>query len=233
VSFAINAPLGRQSPWEFSYYSFYFDALHLYFVNHWISMICLIVGIGVWIFYRKSQKVLFTGLLFVLPFLLMTLNQNKQERFLFTFVFALWILVSYGIARISIVWIRAGAAFSLCALSYFLINPAVLQDTIAWPFVPEEVKAPIQFIVDQTKDSKEIRVIGATNQMSPSLIAYHVRKATAFENDPNFEWRSEKPVRSRTVVVGINTPIQGTVVSEKSFPGEIRIQIMKPNADRN
>jgi hypothetical protein len=230
VSFAINAPLNGHTPWELSYYTFYFQALHVYFVNQWSAWFVLVIALAVWILYRKKWGILFSGLLFVLPFLLMTFNQNKQDRFLFTFVFVLWVLVAYGISRWSRIWIRLACVLFFFGILYYFYNPSLTKDTITWPFVPKEVQAPIKFIVEQTKNAREIRVLGAENQMSPSLIAYHIRKANQFKNDPRFSWSLKKPWRPGTIIVCINQPPPGPISAERFFPGGIKIDVM--NVDR-
>ena len=233
VSFAINAPLGGSSPSELSYYTFYFDALSVYFANHWFALVCTIGAGAVCILFRKDRRVLFLGLLFVLPFLLMTLNQNKQERYLFTFVFVVWVLFSYGIARIKRSWVRSVAGVFVCGILLYHYDTSAVQKTVAWPFVPKEVEAPVQFIVEQTSGAKEIRILGVTNQMSPALLAYHIRKAAGFKLDPNFEWNSKKMIPDREIIVGINTPLTVPIVMERSFPGNILIQVSKPTGTRN
>lgn len=228
VSFAINAPLSGSSPSELSYYTFYFDALSVYFTNHWFALLCAIGAGAVWILYRKDRRVLFLGLLIALPFFLMTLNQNKQERYLFTFVFVIWVLFSYGIARIKWSWARSVAGVFVCVILLYYYDASAVQKTVDWPFVPKEVEAPVQFIVEQTSGAREIRILGVTNQMSPALLAYRIRKAAGFKLDPHFQWNSKKMTPNREITVGINTPLTVPIVAERTFPGNIRIQVSKP-----
>lgn len=192
VSFAINAPLGGQEPGELSYYTFYLDALSRYFPHPWLTAICGAAASAVTLVFRKRREVLFLALLFALPFLLMTVNQNKQDRFLFTFVFALWVLCATGIARIRLAPVRAAAAVAVIAGCLYFYNMSSLQELVAWPFVPVAVEAQARSIARQAAMAKEVRILGTTNEMSPALLSHQIMRLTGFEHMPHLDWEVEK-----------------------------------------
>lgn len=203
VSFTINAPLGGHSPNEFSYYTYYLQILPEYFASQIIMGICLMMALaGVWK-YRHNKNSIFLSLLFFLPLILMTLNQNKQERYLFTFIFTVWILASLTIAGISNVSVRAIYAASLCLLMIYPNNVQKVKQLVSWPFIPAYIDPAVEFIAGEVSEDKVVRILGVSNEMSPALLSYHIQKRNHFRTDQNIDWRLEKdpPQDSHLIVI--------------------------------
>jgi hypothetical protein len=219
VSFAVNAPLSGHSPAEASYYTFYFRALSVYFSTWWLGGMCLAGAAACAFLLRRNRSVRFAFLLFVLAFLLMTLNQNKQERFLFTFTFALWILCSFAVSRIPQAVVRAGIAAALALLCVNYYDIRTTREQVAWPFVPLSVEEPVQFLSKQTAGAENARILGASNEMSPALLAFHVARASGSANRPRLGWDLEKAVPAGTRICGINMEVPGGIIATRDFPG--------------
>lgn len=203
VSFAINAPLGGQRPAELAYYTFYFRALTAYFSHPVIAWGCLSVAAVTAICFRRRREVLFIALLFALPFLLMTFNQNKQERFLFTFVFALWILAAAAIDRIPHALLRWSASALVIASCLYFYDIRALHDCIAWPFVPVSVESEVQRIAQQAASAREVRILGTRNDICPALISYHILQITGYDRMPQIDWELERHPPPDTLILQI------------------------------
>ena len=219
VSFAVNVPLGGHTPSEMSYYTFHFRALSVYFSSWWLEALCLAGAVGCVVLFWRRRDVRVAALLFALPFLLMTLNQNKQERFLFTFVFALWILCGWAVSRIPVAAVRlAAAAFSCvaCALHYDL---HAAREQVAWPFVPPAVEAPVAFLAEQAARAEDVRILGTVNEMSPGLLAFHISRASGVAGGPRLGFDLKGNAPAGTLVCGINLDAPGCLVVSRQFPG--------------
>ncbi len=222
VSFSINMPLSGYTSSQIGYYTFYFGALKEYFSNPYLLLGCVSAALIAIILYRKDPRILFLTLSFGLPFVLMTANQNKQARFLFTFVPILWLLFAYAVSQIKHPVTRMSLAIFLSVCVLFSFNRKAVLEVIRWPFVPENMDAPVRYISEIVSDAKQIRVLGVRNDLSPALIMHHVMKHHQKPERPVFKWQLESNLPSGTNVVLINTPgPAGTKV--QNFPGNISI----------
>jgi hypothetical protein len=203
VNFAVNAPLGGQRPGEIEYYTFYFKALPAYFSTWWLALICGMLAILAAVM-QRSRRVLFLVLLFGLAFVLMTANQNKQERFLFTFVFALWMLAAVAVAAMPRI-VRIAAALILCAGCLYYYDISKLHETVAWPFIPLTAENAVREVAVEAAQTQSVVVLGAQNDMSPALIAYHTWKLTGDTNRPKFYWELQKSLPPGTKVISVNS----------------------------
>lgn len=225
VSFAINASLGGGHTSKLSYYTFYFNALYVYFSTWWLETLCAIGAITIAVMFRRRKEVAFLALMFALPFALMTLNQNKQERFLFTFVPALWALCALAVSRLPHAAVRAAAAIAVCACCFWFYDVKTVEVQVAWPFVPLTVEAPVGYVAAAAADAREVRVLGTLNEMSPALIAYHIMRAAAGRSVPHLEWEVEKNPPPGTRIIAINGEPPGAALESKTFPGGYRVTI--------
>jgi hypothetical protein len=166
--------------------------LAAYFSHFVIGWICLAGAVMTAILFRQRREVLFLALLFALPFLLMTINQNKQERFLFTFVFPLWILMGEGIHRIPKAVLRWTASLAVIAACLYFYDIRAVRDVVAWPFVPASVEPQARRIAQQAAQASEVRILGARNNISPALLSYHIMKITGYDHMPLIEWELER-----------------------------------------
>jgi hypothetical protein len=224
ISFAVSAPLGGYSVSDVSYYTYYLKAFSVYFSNNWIALLSVGGAALTWMIQPKREKMHYLALLFALPFLLMTLNQNKQERYLFTFVFSIWVLWSCGVARIKLIWLRYIVAALLSAFVIYSYDPSKVAAVVGWPFVPVQIEGPVQFVVKHVEGANEIRILGTTNQLNPALLAYHVRKASNFQFDPHFGWDLLPKPRAGAYIVSINTEASGRLIAAKRFD-DVLVQI--------
>lgn len=203
VSFAINSPLGGQKPAELAYYTFYFHALTAYFSHPAVAWSCLAGAVITAILFRQRREILFLALLFALPFLLMTFNQNKQERFLFTFIFPLWILIGEGINRIPQVILRWAASLAVIAACLYFYDIRAVRDVVAWPFVPSSVEPQVREIAQQAAPVLEVRILGTRNDISPALLSYHIMKITGYDRMPHIDWELERNPPQGTLILRI------------------------------
>ncbi len=217
LSFAINKPLGSPPPTDPDFYLYYFQKLPLYFADYWVAWLSLVTGIAVTVLYRKRKEILFVAGMFWLPFFLMTLNQNKQERYLFTFIPVLWILFAYAIDRIPQKALRFGAALAVCCTLVFSLNLSTVRRTIRWQFVPASVRSPLNFIARSIGDAKEVRVLGVTNELNPASIQYHSAVQSQFTVEQDFDWELEANRSTDLHIVCINCESQGELVKSRSF----------------
>lgn len=217
VTFAINAPLGGHRPTEVSYYTYYFHALSGYFSGSWPELLCAAGALAAVLIFRRKNEVVFLFLLFGLPFLLMTLNQNKEERYLFTFVFALWMLCALAVGRLPNIALRAAATLVVCAGCWFYYDISSTHDLVAWPFVPLEVEAPVNYIAAKAAGQREVRILGALNEMSPALLAYHIPRG------PHLAWKLEKDPPPGTRIFTVNGDVPGPALETTTFPGGYRV----------
>jgi hypothetical protein len=158
------------------------------------------------ILYRKDARVLFLTLSFGLPFVLMTANQNKQARFLFTFLPILWVLLAFAVSQIKHSAMRVSIAILISLGILFSFNRGAVEEVVRWPFVPANVDAPVQYISEIVSDAKQIRVLGVRNDLSQALIMHHVMKHHQNSERPVFKWKLESNLPSKTNVILINTP---------------------------
>jgi hypothetical protein len=224
VSFAINRPLGSPPPTSFDYYSYYFDTFSLYFAHHliaWISVAILIAGL---VLHRKKREVQLTASMFLLPFLLMTFNQNKQDRFLLTFVPAVWILVAYSICQIRNRNLRFAAALTICVTLAASFNPAFVEDLMSRQFAPLRLRPAIGFIARRIATAPEVRVIGATNELNPASIQYHSGAATAFRVDQHFDWTLEKEPLTALDIICIDCESEGKLLRSRTFKQDLVVR---------
>jgi hypothetical protein len=185
---------------------------------------CIVSLVLTIVLYRKEEKVTFLILFFVLPFALMTANQNKQERYLFTFIPAIWLLCGYLVGNLKNITLKAGVTLLIAACAITFYKSDELQSVVSWPFIPSNVDEPINYISEIVGDATQIRVLGVRNDMSPSLIMHHIMNHRRWHSRPVFKWELEKNPPSGTSVVLINTEIQGNnPIQTKRFPGGINI----------
>jgi hypothetical protein len=216
VSFGINVPLSGYSPKQLSYYSFYLENLHVYFASGILMGACLALAFTTSIIYWKDKKILFLSGLFILPLLLMTINQNKQDRYLYTFVFTLWILAATLVGRFSILILRSVAAITLCALMMISYNYRDTANLIAWPFIPACLDEPILHIAKSVINEKRIVILGVSNDLSPSLIMFHIQREKLFNDRTKFGWKlSDLETGSRLIMLegreGTISPLPSTI----------------------
>ncbi len=191
VSFGISAPLSGHSPRHFSYYSYYFENLNVYFASVIILALCTGLAIVLVFTHWRDKRILFLIGLFVLPFLLMTVNQNKQERYLYTFIFSLWILAAVFIGNLSRFVLRSVCAITLCTLTIFSYDSTDTTKLIAWPFVPACLDEPLRFIASSVVDANRIITLGVSNDFRPALIMYHIQSEKLFNNRTQFGWKTQ------------------------------------------
>jgi hypothetical protein len=189
VSFLMSRPLGGHEVSQLSYWTFYFKAFPVYFADQWLLFSTFAAAAIVTILTFKNQRIQFAVLLFVIPFILMTFNQNKQERFLFSFIFALWILAGYAISKIPQIAVRGTLAAIVVAASVFFWNKPAVAELVAWPFIPASMDEPVRYIASELKTADSTLVFGVSNELSPALISYHVQKANSFQGSPRIQWR--------------------------------------------
>ncbi len=223
VTFAVNTSLNSPSPFELAYYIYYFRKFHLYFADHGMAWLCLAVAVSVVYFFRKRRDIVFLGLLFFLPLTLMTINQNKQERLLYTFLFTLWVLCSFGIARIANSVLRYAAVITFCLTLLLSYDSGTVREFVKWPFSPFRFHSPINFIAKRVAEAGEIRVLGVTNEMSPASIAYHVARRSGFRPDQHLDTELEKDPPSEVQIICINTETQGVLRRSRRFAGGIEV----------
>lgn len=228
ISFSINQPLSGQSPSDLGYFTFYLHALKVYFNNPYLLIFCVAAFVIALVLYRKEQKVIFLMLFFVLPFALMTANQNKQERYLFTFIPAIWLLCAYLVGNLKNIVLKAGITLLVALCAFVFYKSDELKSLVSWPFIPSNVDKPVDYISKIVGDATQIRILGVRNDMSPSLIMHHIMKQRRWHSRPIFKWELEKNPPSGTNVVLINTEIQtNDPIQVKHFPGGINIAHFK------
>ena len=224
VSFAISRPLGGPPVTSFDYYSYYFERFPIYFSNQWIAWISFTLFIVVLVLYRKKREVLFTAGLFLFPFLLMTMNQNKQDRFLLTFVPAVWILAAYSINRIKRQSLRFAAALTIAATLVISFSPRIVGDLMIVQFAPLRSRPVVNFIARRIATAQEVRVIGATNEVNPGSIQYHSGAATGFQIDQRFDWSLENEAATRLDVICINCEVEAKLLRSRTFKRELVVR---------
>lgn len=215
--FAVNEPLGGYSAWHPDYYLFYFRQLPSYFSDVWPALLCAGMAVAAVVWFRKTREVVFLGLLFALPFLLMTANQNKQDRFLFTFVFALWALAGCLVSKIDRKPIRFAAAFAICALVFSFYHLSAANRWISWQFAPGDVRGPVNFIASEAASERDVRIVGVSNELNKSLLLYHIYRESNFEHLPHVEWTLEEKPQAGELVITINAKARGYLRKEKPF----------------
>jgi hypothetical protein len=221
VSFGINVPLSGHSPKELSYYSFYLENLQGYFASAIVLIICAVMALTTLIIYCKDKKILFLAGLFILPLLLMTINQNKQDRYLYTFVFTLWILAAILIGKLSSLILRSFFAISLCTLMAFYYDYRDTTKVIAWPFIPACLDEPIHQIAKSVVNEKKIVMLGVSNDLSPSVIMFHIQYEQLFKNRTQFGWKlNDLEPGSRLIV------LEGREAAIPSLPPAIRLKFL-------
>ncbi len=202
VSFAINSPLSGHSPGELSYYTYYFENLQKYFTSLPMLIVTVLLAVGCLLKRRHEKNILFLVALFVLPLLLMTLNQNKQERYLYSFVFSLWLLAAFFITTLTQKSVRVICVVLLCGLAIFSYDHERLSVLVSWPFPPMTIEAPVKFIAEELAAAQEIVVLGSSNEMSPALLAYHIQKKSDFKTKQRFSWKLERDLpRGADIIV--------------------------------
>ena len=223
-SFAISRPLDSPSAYTSDYYLYYFEKISLYFSSDWTAWVVMIAGATIAFFYRRRSDVRFISGLFFLSFLLMTLNQNKQERYLFTFVPALWLLIAFGVSTIRIRIVRGIAAILIAAAILLPWQYGQIEGFIRMQFIPLISRAPLNFISTSIADADQIRVLGTTNEFNPAMIQYHSGLRSGFAIKQHFDWEIEKAPKDDLHIICIGCEPPGTLLKKRNFPGELRIQ---------
>jgi hypothetical protein len=224
LSFTISRSFGGPAPTELEYYLYYLRKLPLYFPGDWMAWLCLVTGFVVTVLYWRKKEILFVGSMFWLPFFMMMLNQNKQERYLFTFVPALWILFAYAINRIPAKIAQFAAALAVCFALAFSLNLNSVRQTIRLQFAQSGVRGPLHYIAKGIGNAKQVRVLGVTNELNPGSIQYHSAAHSGFTVDRHFEWEIESRHSSELHVVCINCEIHGDLLKSRSFPDGLVIR---------
>lgn len=222
VDFAINKPLSGLSITDFGYYSFYATKLSLFFSNNAALIVCLLGAIVTTIAFRNTEKIKSLALQFCVPFLLLTLNQNKGERQLIPVVFLLWVLIAGGVARIRSLAIRVAVTILICFIALWHFHWSSAKAYVQWPFIPIESKHIGQYVVNEIRESgsKEVRVLGTRNDISEALLLYGVAKEANFKNVPHIAWVVERnaPVGTNIISIGSEQDSWGKVIANRVFP---------------
>jgi hypothetical protein len=224
ISFSINTSFGGPEPSSPAYYTYYFDQLPAYFSNYWLTWLFLAAGLVVAVLYRKRREVLFAALLFVIPFLLMSLNQNKQTRFLFTFIPALWILGAFAIDRLPGRILRYLVSAAICACVVMSFSADTVRENIKLQFAGMRAQPILNFIARRIEDAAEVRVLGTTNELNPSSIAYHTAELNGFRTQTHFAWELEKDPPRNVQIICINCQIAAKLARERTFPDGITVR---------
>jgi hypothetical protein len=224
VSFAISRPLGSPPATSMDYYVHYFETFPLYFSNQWIGWLSFAILIAVLVLHRKRKEILFTAGMFLLPFLLMTINQNKQDRFLLTFIPAVWVLVAYAINRIRNRSLRFASALTLSVTLALSFQQAIVGDLMSRQFAPLRFRPPINFIARRIATALEVRVLGTTNELNPASIQYHAGAASGFTVDQHFEWTLEKEQRKTLDIICINCESEGKLLRSRTFKQDLAVR---------
>jgi hypothetical protein len=219
-SFAISRPIGSPPATSPDYYLFYFKQLGLYFSDNWIAWISIGILIAALYFYRTDQKLIFAAGLFLLPLVLMTLNQNKQDRFLFTFIPAVWVVIAAAAARIPKTHFRFAAALTLCGAMALSFDSRLVTELMRRQFAPDWTRPVVNFIARRTDRANEIRLLGATNELNPATIQYHSAAESDFSIKQNFDWSIEENPKTALDIICINCESQGKLVRSRTFKRE-------------
>lgn len=217
LSFAISRPFGGPPASSPDYYLFYLEKLPLYFSDHWIAWLGLAVALSVAIRYRKKMDIRFISSLFLLPLLLMTLNQNKQERYLFTFIPPLWILMAYGASLIPWRSVRWLVALGFVAIVTVTTNLEMTDGIVRGQFIALRNRTPLHFIAERIANAKEVRVLGTTNELNPAMIQYHTGRKSGFKIRGNFDWEIEPQPSKDLDIICIDCEAHGTPLRTRTF----------------
>jgi hypothetical protein len=109
------------------------------------------------------------------------------------------------------------AAIAICTPLLLGFSQVYVRENIKRQFAPLRTQQVLNFISNRIEDAEEVRVLGATNDINPSSIAYHAAEQTGFRKRTHFEWVLEKNPPKNVQVICINCEIAGRLAKERSF----------------